>query len=76
MTVWITHHEQLYWKLGDVTVRDYRNSLDLKKDRLPQDEFSLDFARIEIDYRPPPQSGGPAPAPIRSGWDVRANRPF
>ena len=76
LTVWITHHERLYWRLADVTVRDYRNSLDLKKDRLPQDEFSLDFARIEIDYRPPPQPGGPSPAPIRSGWDVRANRPF
>ena len=76
LTVWITQQERQYWRMWDVTVHHYKNSLDLKKDLMSWDEFSLDFARIEFDYRPVSLSGGPAPPPIRSGWDVRANRPF
>jgi type VI secretion system secreted protein Hcp len=76
LTVWTTQQERQYWRMWDVTVHHYKNSLDLKKDLMSWDEFSLDFARIELDYRPVSLSGGPAPPPIRSGWDVRANRPF
>ena len=51
LTVWITHQERLYCRLGDVTVRDYRSMPGFEKDRLPQDEY------IQIDYRPLPQPG-------------------
>jgi type VI secretion system secreted protein Hcp len=75
LSVSVPNHEYLYWRLWDVTVREYRTVHDTKKDHRPREEFSLDFGRIEIEYRPVAHTGAPM-QPVRSGWDVRANRPF
>jgi type VI secretion system secreted protein Hcp len=75
LSVSVPNYEFLYWRLWDVTIRDYRSILDTRKDPRPRDEFSLEFARIEIEYKPVTATGAQI-GPVRSGWDVRANRPF
>jgi type VI secretion system secreted protein Hcp len=67
--------ETMTWRLSDVTVRDYKIVGDTNRDARTRDEFSLDFQKIEFEYRPVLPNGTLGPA-VKERWDVQANRPF
>lgn len=61
--------ETMTWKLMDVTVRDYKIVGDTNRDARTRDEFSLDFQKIEFEYRPVLPNGTLGPA-VKERWDV------
>lgn len=62
--------EYLKIKLTDVLVSSY--SQGGSTGGVPTDSFSLNFAKIEVEYRPTNPDGS-LDAPVRAGWDVKAN---
>lgn len=67
--------EYMTWRLTDVSVRDYKIVGDTNRDARTRDEFSLEFSRIEFEYRPVQPNGQPG-QPVKAGWDAVQNRPF
>jgi type VI secretion system secreted protein Hcp len=63
----------LIWTLKDVMVIAYTVSAE-NLDVPPTDEISLEFSRIEMEYRPL-NSDGTLGSIVKSGWDFHANRP-
>jgi type VI protein secretion system component Hcp len=63
------------WRLMEVTVRDYKIVGDTNRDARTRDEFSMEFSKIEFEYRPVLLNGTLGPA-VKERWDVQANRPF
>jgi type VI secretion system secreted protein Hcp len=43
-------------------------------DKIPTDQFSLNFAKIEFQYQPQGADGKAQGGPILAGWDVKANQ--
>ena len=61
--------------LSDVLVKAYEAGDAGAAGAAPRDQVSLGFGRITIEYRPrSPDDGTLGPA-VRSGWDLKANRP-
>lgn len=67
--------EYMTWRLTDVMVRDYKIVGDTNRDARTRDEFSLEFKRIEFEYRPVQPNGQLGP-PVKGGWDQIQNRSF
>ena len=67
--------EYMTWRLSDAAVRDYKIVGDTNRDARTRDEFSLDFQKVEFEYRPVLPNGTLGPA-VKERWDVQANRPF
>lgn len=67
--------EYMTWRLSDVLVRDYKIVGDTNRDARTRDEFSLEFSKIEFEYRPVLPNGQLGP-PVKAGWDTIQNRPF
>jgi type VI secretion system secreted protein Hcp len=68
-------NQQEYYKvtLTDVLVSSYRSMGAPGQDLVPLDDVSLDFAKIEFEYKE--QKGdGSLGAPILMGWDLKANK--
>jgi type VI secretion system secreted protein Hcp len=63
--------EYLVYKFTDVLVSSYQTGAS--DDFLPTDQISLNFGRIEVEYRPPQAAGGLG-SPVKAGWDVRQNK--
>ena len=63
--------EFLVLKLTDVLVSSYHSTGTV--DATPVDQVALDFARIEVEYRPQKPDGSPD-TPVKAGWDVKANK--
>jgi type VI secretion system secreted protein Hcp len=59
-------------KLSDVLVSSYQIGGSAGSDS-PGDSIALDFARIEVEFRPESPTGK-AEAPVKAGWDVKANK--
>lgn len=57
--------------LSDVVVTAYGNSGTGGAE--PSDQFSLNYAKIEFEYKPM-NSAGTTDAPIKAGWNVKANK--
>jgi type VI secretion system secreted protein Hcp len=60
--------------LSDVLVKGYEAGDAGAADAVPRDQVSLGFGRITIEYRPQ-NPDGTLGQPVRSGWDLKANRP-
>ena len=60
-------------KLTDVLVSSYQTKPSSDSDAVPTDQVSLNFAKIEFDYRPQ-LSSGQLGAPVHGGWDLKANK--
>jgi len=67
--------EFLKWTLTDVTVGSYQTATDVSLGEPPLEQINLRFAKIETEYRAVKPDGS-LDAPIKAGWDVRANRPI
>jgi type VI secretion system secreted protein Hcp len=63
--------EFLVIKLSDVLVSSYHTSGHTEV--VPTDQVSFNFSRIEVEYRPQSTDGTLA-APVKAGWDVKANK--
>lgn len=65
----------LKWTLGDVFFSSYDESSGEGAEALPMDSFSLNFAKIEIEYKPQNPDGSLGEA-VRRGWDLKQAKPF
>jgi type VI secretion system secreted protein Hcp len=63
--------EFLVYKLTDVLVTSYQTGGSSGSDA-PGDSVALDFASIEVEFRP--QSSTGKVEPVKAGWDVKANK--
>jgi type VI secretion system secreted protein Hcp len=64
--------EFLVYKLSDVRVSSYQTGGSAGSDS-PNDSAALNFAKIEVEYRAQSATGKLEP-PVKSGWDVKANK--
>ena len=63
--------EFLVYKFTDVLVSSYQTAgVD---DVVPTDQVSLNFARIDVEYRPQ-RPDGSLDAPVKASWDLKANK--
>jgi type VI secretion system secreted protein Hcp len=62
--------EYLIVKMTDVLVSSYQTGGS--SGQIPVDQFSMNFAKIEIEYRPTNPDGSLG-EPIRAGWDLKEN---
>ncbi len=78
-----TQLEYLKIKLTDVLVSSYKpSSVDWsgpgdegpEEDVLPQEQVTLNFAKVEYSYQPQGADGKAQGGPILAGWDVKANQ--
>jgi type VI secretion system secreted protein Hcp len=59
-------------KLSDVIVTSYQ--IGAQELSTPVDTFDLEFSKIEVEYSPLKDDGSLG-APVKAGWDVKANAP-
>jgi type VI secretion system secreted protein Hcp len=64
--------EYLLYKLSDVLVSSYQTG-GTRGGELPIDQISLNFSKVEFEYRPQKPDGSLGPA-VKAGWDVKANK--
>jgi len=64
--------DYLVWTMNDLLVSSYQMSAE-NQDALPVDQFALEYARIEIEYRQI-KPNGTLGSLVKAGWDVTANR--
>jgi type VI secretion system secreted protein Hcp len=67
----VTQQDYLKITLNDVTVSAYH--LSATTGDVPVDEVSLQFAKVQIDYKPQKATGALGAA-VHAGWDVKLNR--
>jgi type VI secretion system secreted protein Hcp len=60
-------------KLTDVLVSSYQAKPSEASDAVPTDAVSLNFTKIEFDYKPQ-LSDGRLGAPVHGGWDLKTNK--
>jgi type VI secretion system secreted protein Hcp len=64
--------EFLVFKFTDVLISSYQSGGT--GEGVPMDSVSLNFAKIEFEFRPEKPDGSLAP-PAGAGWDVKKNKP-
>ncbi len=68
--------QQEYYKvtLEDILVSSYQQQgTSGGEDTAPTDAFSLNFAKIDLEYAPQRQDGA-LDAPVKAGYDLKANK--
>jgi type VI secretion system secreted protein Hcp len=60
-------------KLSDILVSSFKTGPDEDFDQVPTDQVSLNFTKIEFDYKPQ-LSNGALGAPVHGGWDLKTNK--
>jgi type VI secretion system secreted protein Hcp len=68
-----TQQEYLKIELTDVLVSSYQTGGSAQGGVLPTDQISLNFAKIEVDYKEQKPDGSLG-GTVKAGWDVRANK--
>jgi type VI secretion system secreted protein Hcp len=64
--------EFLRWTFEDLLVTSYQTAGGESGEAVPTDQISLNFAKIQVEYRPQGAGGALAP-PVTAGWDLKAN---
>ena len=68
--------QQEYYKvtLEDVLVSSYQQTGDANaNDTVPTDQFSLNFSKIELEYKPQ-RADGSTEGSVKAGYDLKANK--
>jgi len=65
--------EFLAYKFTDLIISSYQTSASAQDSQGPLDQVSFSFAKIEVEYRAQKPDGS-LDAPIKAGWDVKANK--
>jgi type VI secretion system secreted protein Hcp len=60
-------------KLSDTLVASYQSGGSEGSNALPVDQFSLNFAKIEFEYKSQKPDGSLG-APVKGGYDLKANK--
>ena len=63
--------EYMKWTFTDVMVSSYQ--VGGSGDVVPTDQISLNFAKVEFEYRSQ-KADGTLDTPVKGGWDVKANK--
>ena len=66
--------EFLVYKFTDLLVSSYQTG-GTEGEAMPTEQISLNFARIEAEYRPQ-RPDGTLEGAVRFGWDLKQNRPI
>ena len=64
--------EYLKVTLSDLLISSFQSGGPHKGEQLPFDSVSLNFAKIEIEYREQ-KHDGTLNSPLKAGWDVKSN---
>jgi type VI secretion system secreted protein Hcp len=65
--------EYLKITMSDVLVSSYQTGGSAASSVIPTEQFTLNFAKIEKEYKPQ-KPDGTLDAPVKAGWDVKANK--
>ena len=65
--------EFLTIKLSDLLVSSYQTGGSGGSDIVPIDQVSLNFAKIEVDYKPQ-KADGSLDSAVKAGYDLKANK--
>ena len=65
--------EYLKWTLSDVVCSSYQTAGS--NPDVPNDQFSLNFSKIEVEYKPQ-KADGTLDSPVKAGWDLKKNKPL
>jgi type VI secretion system secreted protein Hcp len=64
--------EYLTIKMSDLLVSSYQTGGTGQGGLIPQDQVSLNFAKIEFDYKAQ-KADGSLDSPVKAGWDLKKN---
>jgi type VI secretion system secreted protein Hcp len=64
--------EYMVWTFSDLLVSSYQTG-GSSGDVVPTDQFSMNFSKIEFEYKPQKPDGS-LDAPIKTGYDLKANK--
>jgi type VI secretion system secreted protein Hcp len=65
--------EFVKWIMSDMIVTSYQEGGSGSSDTVPFDQISLNFAKIEFEYKYVKADG--TVETVRAGWDLKANKP-
>ena len=65
--------EYLTVKMTDVLVSSYQTGGSGQSDIVPMDQISLNFSKIEFEYKPQDATGKVGQA-VKTGWDLKLNK--
>src|SRR5262249_50023879 len=65
--------EYACWTFTDVLVSSYQSTSAVAGD-IPRDQLSLNFAKVEVEYKEQ-QADGSLGAAVKAGWLVKENKP-
>jgi type VI secretion system secreted protein Hcp len=65
--------EFLTIKLSDILVSSYQTGGSSHGEVVPMDQISLNFAKIEYDYKPQ-KADGSLDSSVKAGYDLKANK--
>lgn len=65
--------EFLVIKFSDLLVSSYQTGGSAHGDVIPVDQISLNFSKIEYEYKPQ-KADGTLDAPAKAGWDLKQNK--
>jgi type VI secretion system secreted protein Hcp len=68
-----TQEEFLKITMTDALISSYSTGGAAHSDIVPSDQGSLNFAKIEMEYKPQKDDGSLGAA-VKAGWDVKANK--
>ena len=69
-----SQQEFLVFTFKDVLVTSYQTGGSAQSD-VVQDQASIGFSTIQMDYRPQEADGSLGP-PVKAGWDAKNNKPL
>ncbi|MGB9178254.1 MAG: type VI secretion system tube protein Hcp [Pyrinomonadaceae bacterium] len=68
-----TQQEFLKYTCSDLLVSSYQTGGSAHGDTLPMDQFSINFAKIELEYKEQ-KADGTLAGPVKAGWNLKENK--
>jgi type VI secretion system secreted protein Hcp len=70
-----TPQDYVKWTFSDILVSSFTTSGTGAGDELPMESISLNYTKIEVEYKEQKPDGSLA-AGVRSGWDLKKQEKF
>lgn len=68
-----TQQEFLKFTFSDLLVSSYQTGGSAHGDTIPMDQFSINFAKIEMEYKEQ-KADGTLAGPVKAGWNLKENK--
>jgi type VI secretion system secreted protein Hcp len=65
--------EYMKWTFSDVLVSSYQTGGSANGDVLPVDQISLNYAKVEVEYKEQ-KADGTLGGAVKAGWDLKQNK--